>query len=126
MHLSTKEIYQYHIYHDCGKPYCLEIDEDNRRHFPDHANVSYKVAQSFLNDRICTLIKNDMAAHLTKPSEYETFMALDDFKVLLITALCEIHSNAVMFGGIESQSFKIKHKKLTRLGKNVIKNIKEK
>lgn len=67
-----------------------------------------------------------MAAHLTKPSEFETFMALDDFKVLLITALCEIHSNAVMFGGIDSQSFKIKYKKLNRLGKNVTKNIQEK
>lgn len=123
VNLSVKEIYQYHIYHDCGKPYCLEIDEEGHRHFPNHAKISYKIAQNFLSDRVSTLIKNDMAAHLTKPSEYKSFMALDDFKVLLITALCEIHSNAVMFGGIESQSFKIKHKKLSRLGKNVIKNL---
>lgn len=37
--------------------------------------------------------------------------------------MSEIHSNAVMFGGIDSQSFKIKHKKLTRLGKNVVKEL---
>lgn len=52
-------------------------------------------------------------------------MKLPDYKVLLITGLCEIHSNAVMFGGIDSQSFKIKHKKLNRLGKNIVKKIKE-
>lgn len=123
MQLPLKQIYQYHIYHDCGKPYCLEIDDEGRRHFPNHANISYQVAQNFLNDEVCTLIKNDMVAHLTKPSEFESFMELDNFKILLITALCEIHSNAVMFGGIDSQSFKIKHKKLNRLGKNVVKNL---
>lgn len=74
-----------------------------------------------MNDEIATLIKNDMVAHLTKPSEFQTFMETDNYKILLLTAMSEIHSNAVMFGGIDSQSFKIKHKKLTRLGKNVVK-----
>ena len=34
----------------------------------------------------------------------------------MITALAELHSNAAMFGGIESTSFKIKFKKLEKLG----------
>lgn len=122
--LNLKDVYKYHIYHDCGKPYCLEFDEQGRRHFPDHANISYQVAQNFLNEDIAMLIRNDMEAHLTKPSEFKNFMALDNYTILLLTAMSEIHSNAVMFGGIESQSFKIKHKKLTRLGKNVLKEIK--
>lgn len=125
VHLSTLDIYKYQIFHDCGKPYCLEIDDSGRKHFPNHAEISHKVAQSFLNDEISDLIKNDMVAHLTKPSESDTFIKIDNYKILLITAMCEIHSNAVMFGGIESQSFKIKHKKLSRLGKNVVKSINE-
>jgi len=30
----------YHIYHDCGKPRCIEWDEDGKRHFPNHAECS--------------------------------------------------------------------------------------
>jgi hypothetical protein len=43
--------------------------------------------------------------------------------VLLLTGLCELHSNAQMFGGIDSTSFKIKFKQLERLGKKVIERI---
>ncbi len=117
--ISISDILKYQIFHDCGKPYCINIDDDGKRHFPDHANISFEVSKNFFNEDVSNLIKNDMAAHLTKPSHYEDFMTLPHFKVLLITALCEIHSNAVMFGGIESTSFKIKHKKLSRLGKNI-------
>ncbi len=78
-----------------------------------------------MNEDISMLIKNDMKAHLTKPSEFKEFMKCDNYKILLITALCELHSNAVMFGGTESQNFKIKYKKLNRLGKNVVKQIEE-
>ena len=74
-----------------------------------------------MNDDISTLIRNDMKAHLIKPSEFKEFIKCDNYKILLITALCELHSNAIMFGGLESQSFKIKYKKLNRLGKNVVK-----
>lgn len=78
-----------------------------------------------MNDEICSLIKNDMVAHLIKPSQFEDFMNIENYKILLITALCEIHSNAEMFGGIDSTSFKIKYKKLNRLGKNIVKKIEE-
>lgn len=120
MHLDDKEIQNYHIFHDCGKPYCLEIDNEGRRHFPNHADISFNIAQNFLSDRVCTLIKNDMKAHLTKPSAFEEFILLPDYKLLLITALCEIHSNAKMFGGIDSTSFKIKFKNLNKLAKRCL------
>ena len=121
--LSLRDIYKYQIFHDCGKPYCITFDDEGRKHFPDHANVSYNIAKLFFSESISMLVKNDMASHLTKPSEYKSFMELDNYKILLITGLCELHSNASMFGGIESTSFKIKYKKLFKLGKNIIKEI---
>lgn len=44
-----------------------------------------------------------------------------DVCTLMLTALAELHSNANMFGGIESTSFIIKWKKLQKLG-NIICN----
>ena len=40
---SDKVLKYYTVLHDCGKPYCLEIDDEGRRHFPNHANVSADV-----------------------------------------------------------------------------------
>lgn len=40
---------------------------------------------------------------------------------LLITGLSEIHSNAKMFGGTDSTSFKIKLKSITQRGKQIFK-----
>lgn len=47
-------------------------------------------------------------------------LSLKTRMTLLVTALAELHSNAAMFGGIESTSFKIKWKKLDKLGKKLI------
>jgi len=124
--ISLRDIYKYQIFHDCGKPYCINIDEEGRKHFPNHADISYDISRNFFSEDVAMLIKNDMASHLTKPSNYLDFMALPNYKILLITGLCEIHSNATMFGGIESTSFKIKHKKLNRLGKNIVKELNNK
>jgi hypothetical protein len=44
----------------------------------------------------------------------------------LLTGLCEIHSNARMFGGIESTGFKIKWKHLDKMGKRIIERIRSK
>src|SRR3546814_665700 len=37
--LSDDVIEAYQVHHDCGKPYCLRIDDEGRRHFPAHAAV---------------------------------------------------------------------------------------
>lgn len=40
-HLLPDDIMEtYQIYHDCGKPFCIEWDEEGKRHFPDHARIS--------------------------------------------------------------------------------------
>jgi hypothetical protein len=111
----------YHIYHDVGKPFCLTIDADGRRHFPNHATVSSAIWRASGGDeRIARLMQHDMDFHLMKPSEAESYPHLDLAPALLITALCEIHANAQMFGGIKSDSFCIKWKRLSKIGNRII------
>jgi len=120
---------KYHVYHDSGKPYCIEYDEDNRKHFPNHAEVSYNTyLDVFGSDEesliVSDLIRHDMDVHLLKALGVEDFcnqMGTKKSITLLITALCELHSNAEMFGGgIESTGFKIKHKQTNKRGKSII------
>ena len=115
----------YHIYHDCGKPYCIEYDSEGKRHFPDHAVVSYErwmscAAETPDHEQIGNLILMDMDLHLCKPSSAHFIASRPEAISLLVTALCEIHANADMFGGIESTSFKIKWKHLNRVGKSLL------
>ncbi len=115
----------YQIYHDCGKPFCRTVDEQGRQHFPNHAQVS---SQRWLECsdgsqealQIGRLIAMDMDAHTLKSDGIAEFAARPESISLLVTALCEIHSNAEMFGGIESTSFKIKWKALEKTGKRVL------
>lgn len=119
---SDKTLKYYTILHDCGKPYCLDIDSDGKRHFPDHANESYKVFSKIFNDDIAShLIKHDMDIHLLKSDGVEKFCENPYYLTLLLVGLSEIHSNANMFGGIESTSFKIKWKSINQRGKQIIK-----
>jgi hypothetical protein len=123
---KTIELYQ--IYHDCGKPLCRELDAEGRQHFPGHAAVSRTrwlecSDGSPAAQLIGSLIGSDMLVHTLSPKESETLSNDPWWPVLLLTGLCELHSNAQMFGGIESTSFKIKFKQLERLGKKVIERI---
>lgn len=107
----------YHVYHDCGKPFCRTVGEDGKVHFPDHASVSAGIWRVHRGDPIIAdLIQHDMDMHLMRPSDVQTYARKDLAPTLLLTALAEIHANAEMFGGIESTSFKIKFKNLERLG----------
>lgn len=117
---AIEDINQYHIYHDCGKPYCIEYDELGRKHFPNHSNISYDIWKSLENPEIqCLLIKHDMDIHTLKMENFKDFSDLPFCTTLLITGFCEIHSNASMFGGIESTSFKIKWKKIDKIGRKI-------
>lgn len=60
-----------------------------------------------------------MDLHLLKPSTIETFTRYDLAPPLLLTALSELHANAEMFGGIESTSFHIKWKTLSKTGRHI-------
>lgn len=120
---------EYHILHDIGKPYCLKYDENGKRHFPDHAKVSFDTYKSISDNKVVAdLILKDMDLHTIKADEVEDFVNRNSIKTiltLLVTALCEIHANADMFGGIDSQSFKIKFKQLDRRGNQILKLLKK-
>ena len=45
---------------------------------------------------------------------------------LLLAGLAEIHSNAEMFGGLDSVSFKIKWKQINKRGKAICKLLQDK
>jgi hypothetical protein len=116
--LSPKEARTYHVFHDCGKPTCLTIDEQGRRHFPDHAKRSTEIyRQLFPEDhQTARLIEKDMLCHILKGEEAEAFASDPDAPTLIITAWAELHANAeALFGGFDTDSFKIKSKQLRKI-----------
>lgn len=118
--LSEDIIEEYAIFHDCGKPYCLTIDELGRKHFPNHSEVSYRTWQTVsTNQTVANLIRWDMKIHTMKAVEIEEFISHPEATTLLLAGLAEVHSNAKMFGGIESDSFKIKWSQINKRGKTI-------
>lgn len=119
--LSKEIIEEYAIYHDCGKPYCLTVDVDGKRHFPNHAEVSY---QTWLNiggnPQAAKCMKLDMFIHTMKAVDVDEFCKHPEAITLLLTGLAEVHSNAKMFGGIDSTSFKIKWNQINKRGKKIV------
>ncbi len=119
----------YTLYHDCGKPYCRHVDKQmGTVHFPNHAQVSrYIWACVGGNDVVGHLIADDMVIHTATAEEIDRKLDEEwdaaDALTLLIAALAELHSNAKMFGGIESTSFKSKWKKVDRRGNQICKRL---
>lgn len=121
---------KYHLYHDIGKPFVIQIDDDGKSHFPNHSDYSsnlYKIL--FVEDEdvdiVSKLIKHDMDFHLLKPSQVEEYLKNTDLDKrfiisLLITNLAELHSNSNMFGGFDSVSFKIKFKNYLKISKKIL------
>lgn len=119
---DTETIRLYNIYHDNGKHFCRTEDADGKVHYPNHAEVS---KQNWLahggNQTIGNLIGLDMMMHTeTKEQIKDRNLDVKDAMTLLITSLAEIHANAQMFGGIESTSFKIKYKRIAKIGKSMM------
>ncbi len=118
--MPTKITDEYQLFHDCGKPFCLQIDETGRRHYPNHAEVSADIwleldePNSFI---ISELMRHDMDFHITKGDDIASLWRFDLAPTLFFTALAEIYANASMFGGLESDSFKIKRKRLLNSAK---------
>lgn len=113
-------IKKYLIYHDCGKPFCL-TEDDNGQHFKNHAEISKQIYENtFSKGLIADLIGDDMLCHITKPKDFETLLSNPNIEILLCASLSEMHSNARMFGGFDSDSFKIKFKNYDKLGKRIL------
>lgn len=123
---SRETIEQYTIFHDLGKTRCLVVDEDGRRHFPNHATISEQMWLEYGGcPEIGKLIGLDMIFH-TESHEQISARNLDQRTLctLMIAALAELHANATMFGGITSDSFCIKYKRLNKRAENILKNLK--
>lgn len=110
-------IITYQQWHDLSKPVCRVIDNEGRTHYPNHAALAGELwLAAGVAPNIGKLISHDMDMHLLKPSQVKDYQHIDISICLLTTALCEVHANAGMFGGMQSDSFKIKLKHLDRLG----------
>jgi hypothetical protein len=115
----------YQVYHDCGKPLCRTVDGEGRQHFPGHALASMRRWLECSDGSpgavyVSELIAMDMDVHLLRADGVEEFTRRPHALVLLLTGLCELHSNAQMFGGVSSTGFKIKFKNLERFGARIV------
>lgn len=123
---SLEDIACYTLYHDCGKPLCRTVDAEGKVHFPDHAAVSRQAYLDATGDeRVANLIGWDMCLHTCNAEEITKLLATwtkKDAYTLIVVALAELHSNARMFGGVDSTSFKIKYKQLDKRGKQILKH----
>lgn len=131
--LSDDILNEYQQYHDIGKPYCIKYDEEGKIHFPNHEEYSSKIYLEFSDHceklLISKLIYHDMDFHKLKPSECDSYLnqsklSKSEIISLLLTTLAELNSNADMFGGFESTSFKIKYKNYLKISKKIIENLK--
>ena len=122
--LPESTIKKYNVFHDCGKPFC-KVVEDGVTRFPNHAEVSERTWNEHFKDEVVgRLIGLDMLLHTGSAEEIlAKKLSKEDYLTLLITALAELHSNAEMFGGIKSNSFKIKWKVIDRRGKMIVREV---
>lgn len=106
----------YHILHDLSKPLVRVIDAEGRQHFPNHAEASYEQFKLIYPYNIdeAFMIKHDMDFHTLKPSELKELSESKYGFSLYLTSWAELISNAQMFSGFDSVSFKIKRKKLMK------------
>lgn len=121
---------RYLTLHDSGKPKVKTVDDDGKVHFPQHSVSSYNTYKdTFLSEAdetVAYFIEHDMDVHMLKADGVKEFSERETVFGHLLAGLAEVTSNAAMFGGIESTSFKIKFKQLDQRGKAIIKVLKEK
>lgn len=122
------ELEKYTTWHDVGKPTCRTISDDGLVvQFPNHAKVSTELFRKTYpeQERVARLIERDMDIHKLSGEGVPEFVAkvgsLSDLAALLVAGVAEIHSNARLFGGTSSESFKIKWKHLSRRGMAICK-----
>ena len=114
---SLEIMEDYHVFHDCGKPYCRTVDDQGRVHFPDHARLSAQIWQQLGgSSEQAWLMSQDMLFHTGTAQDIDAIGTHPLAPALLMTALAELHANAPLFGGIHTDSFKAKAKRLERRG----------
>jgi hypothetical protein len=122
--LLLHTVRRYQLYHDVSKPFCRTVDDNGKHHFPDHARHSHDIWLAATQEQeVATLMAMDMDVHLLRGDGTLAFSQRPEAATLLLTGLAEVHANASMFGGIESTSFKIKHKHLKRRGNACVQHL---
>lgn len=107
------DLMPYHYFHDCGKPFVYTVDENGKEHYPNHSQASHdKYVEMFGDTLYADLILHDMDFHKARGDEIIEVWNLPYSDHLYATAWAEIFANAEIFGGIESDSFKIKRRRL--------------
>jgi hypothetical protein len=114
--LDRDTMFRYHLYHDCGKG--LVASEGK---FPAHAEASAKQWEYlFPNDcSVIALMRHDMDFHTLKGDDIRQLWSDPLAPSLYVTAWAELYANASMFGGTDTDSFKIKRKRLIQAGKKM-------
>lgn len=117
-------MHNYLVYHDCGKPFVLKQDLQGRMHFPGHADMSALVwLQAGGTQKEARLMQLDMALHTLRCAELDALSKDPLSPSLLLAAYAELQSNAKsIFGGFDSESYKIKLKALNRRAKTLIRH----
>lgn len=117
--LDCETIDRYQIYHDCGKPFC----KTESGSFPDHSRHSCNQwGYLFPEDTdVSELMLLDMAFHTYRGDQIIELWNHDLAPTLYFTAWAELEANASMFGGHDSDSYKIKRKRLIQAGKKYVK-----
>lgn len=123
----TDILKRYHVYHDCFKHGVLEIGEDGKRRFPNHAEWSAKqYSHIFPEDGLITaLIRRDMDFHILRGDDLLRLWKSPFAPALYFTAWAELEANSTLFGGHSSDSYKIKRKRLIQAAKKYLNLIKE-
>lgn len=114
------DLKQYHFFHDCGKPFCRIVDESGKEHYPNHSQESArKFVEMFGHSQNADMILHDMDFHTKRGDDLTTVWKLSFADHLYATAWAEVFANAESFGGRESDSFKIKRKRLIQALKKI-------
>lgn len=102
--------------HDIGKVTTLVRDELGRPHFPGHAAESARLWRELGGEtREATLMELDMVLHTRSAEEAAALIPPDLLPSLLLATYAELLSNAhSIFGGVASDSFKMKLKALNK------------
>ena len=62
-----------------------------------------------------------MRIHKLRSSNFEEFMLLPNIMTHIVVGLAEMNSNAEMFGGVNSDSYKIKYKNFDKYARKAVK-----
>jgi hypothetical protein len=113
--VDASRLLTYLAWHDCGKPFVWQLDEQGRSHYPQHAEVSAEIwLQADGSPEEAELMRLDMLLHTCSAQELEGFAKHPLLDTLVLASWAALWANAQDFGGTSSSSFLAKRKQLLR------------